>query len=152
MLLRIRPAGRILEEAVGQAEFLRLLVHQFGELLFGSSNRFGKHNTGVIARLHDDTTNQVLDFHLRANLHEHLRAAHLPGSLGDRQLVFKPHLALLQPLIDQVDRHQLGHRGRRHLNIGILFQQRRAGVVVHDIGPSRQGIDRADRRVGRATS
>ena len=64
-----------------------------------------------------------------------------------RQLVVQLQPALLELVIHEVQRHQLGHRRRRHLVVRLLFQQRGAGVEVLDVGPPRGRIDRPQRRV-----
>ena len=54
--------------------------------------------------------------------------------------------AELQHAVDDVGGHQLGHGGRRLLDVRILVQQRGAGVEIHDEGVFRRRVDRAERR------
>ncbi len=85
---------------------------------------------------------QRLDRHVRADRHEAFRARALaPGALGDRQLVGELHPPVLEPLEQELERHQLAHRGRRHGDVGVLRPQHLAAVAVHDHGVLGIGAD-----------
>ncbi len=70
-----QPVQFLKNELVSPSSFA-FCVHQFDELLFRAANRLGQHDAGVVAGMDDDAADQVLDLDLRADLHEHLRAAH----------------------------------------------------------------------------
>ncbi len=72
---------------------------------------------------------------------------HPPGALADRQLLVQLQPPRPQHSVDDVGGHQLGHRGRRHRDVGVLVQQRGAGVVVEDDGELGGRVERAERRV-----
>ncbi len=90
------------------------------------------------------------DRDLAAERDEHLRPAHPPGLLAHRQRLVELELPRFELPVDDVERHQLGHRGRRHPVVRLLLEQRGTGVEIHHVGPAGGGIDRADRRVGGA--
>src|SRR3546814_6557041 len=53
-------------------------------------------------------------------------------------------LAFRQHLEDDIDRHQLGHRRRVHLLVGILGEDHRAGVVILEDHLTAGGLDLAE--------
>ena len=64
---------------VGKPDIPSLPVHCIGEFNFRARQSFGDDDAGVVAGLHDDPAQQILDPHLLVDFDEHLRAAHLPG-------------------------------------------------------------------------
>jgi hypothetical protein len=123
------------------AEFPRLLVHKLGKGLLGAGQAFGEHDAGIVAGLDDDTAQQVLDADFRADLDEHLRAAHTPGLLADGQLVLERQPPILQGLEDQVDGHDLAHGCGRHGVMGVLLEQHGPGLGVHQQGLAGRGLE-----------
>ena len=144
-MFRIGPAGAVAEIAVRHANTAAGFVQQFSKLLFAAGNRLGQHNTGIIARLHNHATDQILDPHLLADIHEHLGPAHAPGALTHGQHLIHLQPALLQAIKHDIHGHELGHAGRRHAVIGVLLKQRGAGFEIHDQRLARQHIHIANR-------
>ena len=117
------------------AERMRLGGHQPGEFRLVAAQRLGHDHRHVIGRFGDDGADR--GFHLdaltrlQAELGRRLRG----GVRGDRH--FRRHLDLagLQPLEQQIERHDLGQRGRmtRAVGIGRLHHGARIGVH-HDRG------------------
>ena len=100
VVLRIGPAIGIHEMAVGQAQPLGFLVLPLGEGFHAAGQRFGDDDAGIVARLHDDALEQILERDLVVQLDEHLRALGAPGALGDGEAVGQFDLARLQILED----------------------------------------------------
>ena len=59
VMFRVRPTGGVPELAVVQAQFLRLGVHELCKSVFASSQALCDHDAGVVARLNDDSANEV---------------------------------------------------------------------------------------------
>jgi hypothetical protein len=104
--------------------------HLLGEGLLRAGQALGDHDTGIVARLHDDAAQKVLDRNPLADLDEHLRAAHAPGFLAHGELVVELQAAVMQALEHHEHGHQLAHRGRRQRLIGILGIQHLTRIVV----------------------
>ena len=141
-LLGIGQAVRVAIGRAVHAERARLARHQLGELVDVAGDRFGDHHRGVVGRAGDEALDCVLDLHGR------LRAgpawsAPARRRFGDRHHGVELHLAGLEPLEQQVERHDLGERGRKALRVGVVRLQRRAGVGVDDDGGEGRGVDDA---------
>ncbi len=95
------------------AEFISLLslVHTSTHYLianfehdpvYSSGERFGHHNTGIAAGLHDDTLQKIVDADILVQLHPHLGLVGLgplaPGGLGDVERVRRLQPSVLQAL------------------------------------------------------
>ena len=141
VMVRVGPAVRIHEMRARHAELLRLGVHALGETLLAPGHALGDDDAGIIARLHDDAAQQILDLDVVAELDIHLRALHAPGALGDGEAVGQLELAALQRLEEQIGRHHLGQGGRLDLSLAVLVHQHGAGVVVGDVERLRRGLD-----------
>ena len=137
----VRPARRVQERAVGQADLARPPVHLIGERLLAAGNALGDDDGGVVARLHDDAAQQIRDADPRVDHDEHLGAAHAPCFLAHQKLVVEAQRARLEPLEHHVDGHQLAHRRRRHGHIGRFFEQHRPGRGVDEDGLTRGRLD-----------
>ena len=71
-----------------------------------------------------------------------LRALRAPGALRDRKRVGQLHAPVLQPLEQQLQRHQLAHRGRRRRRVGVLRPQHLAGFAIHQQRVLGRGLHR----------
>src|SRR5690606_24936358 len=116
--------------------------HLLGEGLLAPGQSFGDDDTGVVARLHNDAVQQVLDAHPRADLDEHLRAALAPGLLAHGEGVVQAETAFLEPLEDHEHGHQLAHRGRRQRYVRVLGVQLLAGLQVDQNRRPGRGLER----------
>ena len=145
VLLRVGQARGIDEMAAGEPELLRLLVHLLGEGLLASREPFGNHHAGVVTRLHGDAQREVIDAHPAAHLHEHLRAAGAPGLLAHRERVLELDAPFLEALEQDVERHHLAHRRRRHAHVGVLGEKHGARLVVDHDGLLGRGVDARER-------
>ena len=144
-MIGVRPARGIDEVAVGEADLLGLLVHAVGKGFLAAGETFSHHDAGIIARLDDDASDEVLDRDLAVDVDEHLRALGRPRLLRNMERVGELEVAPLQRVEQHVDGHQLAHRRRLELLAAELVVENRAGLVVDHIGMRRHGVDRAGR-------
>ena len=89
-----------------------LRVISAGELLFVAGERFRDHDRGVVGRAGDHALDRVLDLDRAAGLQPELGRRLVGGRLRDLQLAVELDLAGFEPLEQQVERHDLGQRGR----------------------------------------
>ena len=130
--------------AVREPDFLGLLVHLLDKGRLAAGQAFGQHDAGVVAGLDDHAADQIGNLDAAAERHEHFRPAGAPGPFADRQFVIELGAALLQIVEDHIGRHQLRHRRGRNAFVGVLVEQNRAGLDLHDQGRAGLRIDRAD--------
>jgi hypothetical protein len=74
---------------------------------------------------------EILDPDFAADLDEHLRAAHPPSLLADREGRIQAYAFFAKRLEDHEDGHDLAHGRGRHRQVRAAVQEHRAGVVVH---------------------
>ncbi|MPL94869.1 hypothetical protein SDC9_41028 [bioreactor metagenome] len=142
-LARVRPARGIGEGRAGHAERLGAFGHQPREGLFRAGEPFGHHDAGVIARVDRDALHQLAYRGAVELVEEHRRPAHLlrPGRDGEGGV--RCHPAVAQRVEQQLERHQLRHRGGRQRDVGVLLEQHRAGRHVIDPGGMGTGFEGA---------
>ena len=130
-LLVVGQAGGVVIGGVRHAERARLGGHQPGEIGFISGKGFGHDDRHVVGRLGDDGADGGLDPDRLARLEPQL-GRRLRGGMG-RHRHFGRHLDLarLQPLEQQIERHDLGQRGRMARTVGVGRLHHRAGIGVH---------------------
>ncbi len=112
-LAGVGQARGVGEVRLGHAELAGALGHLLGEGRLAAGEALGHHDAGVVAGLHDDAVDEVVDPHLGAGLDEHARAFHRLGVRGDEELGVLGDAAVAERLEEHVERHQLRHRGRR---------------------------------------
>ena len=137
----VRPAAGVDEVRVAQAEVGGALVHELGEGRLGARKPLRHDHGGVVARLHDDAADELLDGRPVALVEEHGRAAHGARLGRDGEPGIEIDAAILQRLEQHVERHELRHRGRRQRLVGVLVHQHRVGGEVHDVGRARLGLE-----------
>ena len=137
-----RPAVRVGEGRGGHAQILGPLGHVAGKAGLGAigAQCFGNHHAGVIARQHDDAAQQVLDPHPVGGVQEHGGAAIAHRVLAHRQPLIQRQPPVAQGFKRHIQRHQLGHGGRRQRHIRVLGQKHRIGARIQHIGRARAGI------------
>jgi hypothetical protein len=133
---RRRPAVGIGEGRIRHPEGFGAGRHQPGKARLGAvrRQRLAQHAGGIVAREHHDPAQQVLDPNAVGRVQEHRRAAVFETVLRDRQHVVHAKTAVGNGLEGHVERHQLGHGGRRQRPVGVLLKQHRVGRLVEDIG------------------
>ncbi len=151
--VRLRQPVGIDEMRLLEPDLTRPRVHHAHETFHRSAQRLGDHDAGIVARLDDDAADQILDRNPVADIDEHFRAAAFaPGALGYRQRVAELHPSVLQPLKQQLQRHQLAHRGGRHRRETVLGPQHLTARGFHQQRVLGAGADcgldgrRSDRR------
>ena len=142
------PAVGILEHRGRHPEIARALRHVAGKAGLGAvgAERLGDHRAGVVARQHHDPAQQVLDPHPVRGVEKHGRAAIAHRVLRDRQPLVEAEPAVAHRLEGDVERHELGHRGRRQGLVAVLVQKDRARRHVEHIRAPRAGLERAGLR------
>jgi len=146
----MRPAGGIAQRRVLKTQLAGPVGHFRGERLFASRQGLGNDDARIVARLHDDPMDEILQFHPRAGVQEHGRAAAFrpplaPRVFADRQGVIERKPAITQAFEDHVDGHHLAHRGRMHQVVGILLEQHRTGGHLHQQSLAGGALDRRRR-------
>ncbi len=89
-----------------------LLRHQLGEVVLAAAEVFGDDDGGVVGRPRDDALDRILDRDGLAGLEIELGRRLLGGVLGDLERRIELDLAGVETLEQQVERHDLGQRGR----------------------------------------
>ena len=145
-VFRIGPAGGVAKDGVAHTQFPAAFGHLLGERFLALQESLRDDDGGVVTRLDDDALDQVLHLHLGQRFQEHGRAAAFgpafsPCVLAHRQGVIQFETAVPQPFEQQIDGHQLAHRGRRHRLVGVLFEQDGAGSHFHQQGLTRRGLE-----------
>jgi hypothetical protein len=152
-LLRIGQAGGIAELGVLHAELVRLAVHELGELRLAAGDMLGYGDGHVVGRLDDQSPDGVTNGDLGALLDLQ------PGRRRPRRIGREPEGGgereppLLQKLEQQIERHQLGERGRVAQLVGAALIECSARIGIHGqnrppgdlLGPSEQRLQRKDR-------
>ena len=133
-LVVVGQAGGVLVDGAAHAERLRLARHQPRELLLVSGDVLRQHDGGVVGRAGDDAFDRVLDLDglpvPQAELGRTLRGR----VRGHVERAVELELAGLQALEQQVERHDLGQRGRMAQRIRIGRVQDGAAIGVdHDV-------------------
>ena len=139
------PAARVLAHARAQADLAAAFGHLRRERFLAAAEPLGDDDAGVVARLHDDPAQQVLDRDPFADLDEHLRAALAPGLFADQEGVVERQGAFGEAVEHHVHRHDLAHRRRRHEIVGVLFEQHRAGRFLDQNRLAREDFQRRRR-------
>ena len=112
-----------------------LLRHQLGEAVFVAAEIFGDGNGGVVGRFGDDALDGVFDRDGLAGFEIELGRILVGGVLGDLERRVELDLAGIEPLEQQIERHDLGQRGRMAQRVRIRCLQHFAAIAVdHDRG------------------
>ncbi|HMS80765.1 MAG TPA: hypothetical protein PKC20_14770, partial [Burkholderiaceae bacterium] len=94
--------------ACRMAQALRLAVHLGRERRLAAPHRLGEDDRRVVARLHDQPAQQLLDGRRLGRIDEHPRADRLPRGRRDRGALVERELALLDRVEREIGGHQLG--------------------------------------------
>ncbi len=129
------------------AERARLAGHQLGEIVFIAADGFGDHDRGVVGRARHQSLDGVLDADGLARAQAELGRRLLGGVLGHLHFGVELHLAGVEALEQQIERHDLGQRGRMAAGVGIVRGKRRAGIAVDDDRGERRAVALAASRV-----
>ncbi len=130
-LLVVGQAGGVVVGGVVHAERMRLGGHQLGEFGFIAGKRFGHHHRHVVGRFGHDGADRGSNFDALARLQAQLGGRLRGGVLGHRHFGRKLDLARLQPLEQQIERHDLGQRSRMARAVGVARLHDGAGIGVH---------------------
>jgi len=129
-LLILGQAGRVAIGCVLHTDCVRLGGHQPGEFWFIAGQGFGDDDRHVVGRFSDDGADRGFDVDALARLQAQFGWRLRGGVSGDRHLGRHLDLARLQPLEQQIERHDLGQRGRMAPAVGMGRLQHRSGIRV----------------------
>jgi len=151
-LFVVGQAGGIAIGRTLHAERARLARHLPGEFLLAAGERFGHHHGSIVGGLGYEPEDGVLDCDGLSRPKPELGRWLRGGVVGDFERRIEPDATGLQTLEQQVERHDLGQRGRMAQAVGVDLMQRRAGLGVdHDRGGRRIVDTRLDRLLGMVT-
>ncbi len=117
---------------LAHAERARLAGHQLGEIVFVAGDGFRDHDGGVVGGARHQSLDGVFDADGLARAQAELGRRLLGGVLGYLHFGVELHLAGFEALEQQIERHDLGQRGRVTARVGIVGGKRRAGIGVDD--------------------
>ncbi|NDF69860.1 MAG: hypothetical protein EB131_01790 [Betaproteobacteria bacterium] len=140
-MLGLGLAAGVGETRVGQPEPLRLRVHALDKARFAASHGLGQRHRGVVARLHDQPAQQLVDGRRMPFVEIHARAWRQQSGFGRRHHPAALDIASLQCLKHQVSRHQLGQRCRFKAALALLAGQHLAGVEIVEDPRLRRDFD-----------
>ena len=131
-LLDVRQAGRIAIGRLTHAEGARLGGHHPAETRFVAAERLADDHGDIVGGLGDDGADR--GFHLDGftGLETELGRRLRGGVRRYRQFVVEFDLAGFQPLEKQIERHDLGERGRMADSVGVGRLHHRAGIGIDD--------------------
>ena len=135
-MLRIRQSGRVAKGRFRETELARLLRHDAGKRFLIARHALGDGHAGIVAGLHDDALQELLQGLLRVDRDHHggragRRAAVAPGVDAHEEFVLELDLPGLQRFEDDGQRHELAHAGGRHEFVGVVLEQHCARIGVH---------------------
>ena len=117
-LVVVGQAGGVLVDGAAHAERLRLARHQLGELVLVAGDGFRHHDGGIVGRARDDALDRVLDRDACCPACRPSLVGVWPAAcVGDLELAVELELAGLELLEQQIERHDLGERGRMALRV-----------------------------------
>ena len=131
-LLAVGQAVGIAVHRLAHAERARLARHQLGEIVFVAGDGFRDHDGGVVGRARHQSLDGVFDLDGLARSQAELGGSLLGGVLGHFHFSVELHLAGLETLEQQIERHDLGERGGMARGVGIVGGERGAGIGVDD--------------------
>ena len=131
-LIIVRQAGRVDISGVAHAERLGFLRHELGELVLVAGQIFGDRHGDIVRRSRDHGFDRIIDRDGLAGLDAELRWRLLGRMDGDLERRVEPDRAGVEPLEQQVERHDLGQRSRMAQRVGVRRLEHLAGVAVDD--------------------
>ncbi len=131
-LLVVGKAIGVAVDRPGHAERARLARHHLGEVVLVTGDRFRDHHGCVVGRAGDEALDRVLDANGLAGTQIQLGRILIGGVLGHRHLGVELHPAGFEALEQQVERHDLGQRGRMADPVRACCLEHRAGIAVDD--------------------
>ena len=131
-LARCGQARGVLEDRPGHAELACLVVHEVGEVAAVAADMLGYGHGGVIARSHGHTGKELVHGDSLAGTQTHAGTAH-PGRRMDTDAGVAFQAAHFDAVHDHIHGHDLGQRGGRDGQIGVVLVQHLAVAQVdHD--------------------
>ena len=127
----IGQSGRIDVSGAAHAERMRLLRHQFRELTFVAAEILGDRDGGVVGGFCHHRLDRVFDGDALPGLEAKLGRRLLGSVCGNPELRVQSDLAGIEPLEEQIERHDFGQRGRMPRPIGVGRVQYVTGGAVH---------------------
>ncbi len=128
---------------VGQADFLRVTVHQIDKRILATGDIVGDSDAGIVTGLNYHALIEVFNRYLHAWLQEHhrgatqRRVARGPRIAANGNRIGQFNFACFQRLAYHVTGHDFGQAGRVEFLVGITFTQHFAAGIVHQDPGSR---------------
>jgi hypothetical protein len=107
-------------------------VISLANCVFVSAEILGDRHGGIVRRLRDDCLDRIFDGDGLAGLQAELCGRLFGRVLGNLERCFELDPAGIEPLEQQVERHDLGQRGRMTQRVGVRRVQHVSGVAVDD--------------------
>ena len=131
-LVVVGQAGGIAIDRLGHAERACLAGHQLGEIVFIAGDGFRDHDGGVIGRARHQSLDGVFDADGLTRAQAEFGRSLLGGVLGHLHFGVELHLAGIETLEQQIQRHDLGERGGMTAGVRIVGGKRGARIAVDD--------------------
>ncbi len=139
-LFVVGQAGGVAINRPDHAERAGLAGHQLGEIAFVAGDGFRNHDGGVVGGAGHQSLDGVFDSDGLTRAQTEFGGSLVRGVIGDVHFGVELHLAGIEALEQQIERHDLGERRRMAAGVGIGGGERGAGVAVYDDGGERRVV------------
>ena len=130
MPVYVQPAG-IHKMRILHSQFLRAPVHALYKRLLTSGNKFCHCHSSVICWRYGNTFRHIRRRLRFSGFQKNLRAAHASRMFADLHHVLPFKFSILFRFINQQQRHNLCHTGRRHCFMGVFLIKHRTRCPIH---------------------